>query len=218
MEAFPFFPLLPQAALTIQDSHIEIHRLVLQQQEGLSPCPSLRGSPFLDQDKSRNLEKRREELADIPKLQHQFQQEQRRWHRRCDLQRREQEARESRLQERERECQSQEQLLRRSRGELDQQLQDYQQDLQRLREGQRQVERERERVRAQQSLLCSWKHCRQSSLPAELPPGSAEVRSPDVRCAPRQSSGQLLQGPVHSWLSCLSASCGGAHRNYSVGR
>ncbi|KAF6123087.1 Rho guanine nucleotide exchange factor 28 [Phyllostomus discolor] len=164
-----------QAALTIQDSHIEIHRLVLQQQEGLSPCPSLRGSPFLDQDKSRSLEKRREELADIPKLQHQFQQDQRRWHRRCDLQRREQEARESRLQERERECQSQEQLLRRSRGELDQQLQDYQQDLQRLREGQRQVERERERVRAQQSLLCSWKHCRQSSLPTELPPGSTEV-------------------------------------------
>ncbi|XP_054434467.1 rho guanine nucleotide exchange factor 28 [Pteronotus mesoamericanus] len=164
-----------QAALTIQDSHIEVHRLVLQQQEGLSPGPSLRGSPFLDQDKSRTLEKRREELANIPKLQHQFQQDQRRWHRRCDLQRREQEARESRLQERERECESQEQLLRRSRGELDQQLQDYQQDLQRLREGQRQVERERERVRAQQSLLCGWKHCRQSSLPAELPPGSTEV-------------------------------------------
>ncbi|XP_036887953.1 rho guanine nucleotide exchange factor 28 isoform X1 [Sturnira hondurensis] len=164
-----------QAALTIQDSHIEIHRLVLQQQEGLSPGPSLRGSPFLDQDKSRNLEKRREELANIPKLQHQFQQDQRRWHRRCDLQRREQEARESRLQERERECQSQEQLLQRSRGELDQQLQDYQQDLQRLREGQRQVERERERVRAQQNLLYGWKHCRQSSLPAELPPGGTEV-------------------------------------------
>ncbi|KAM8814196.1 rho guanine nucleotide exchange factor 28 isoform 4-T4 [Rhynchonycteris naso] len=164
-----------QAALTIQDSHIEIHRLVLQQQESLGPGPSLRGSPFQDQEKHRSLEKRREELANIHKLQHQFQQDQRRWHRRCDQQQREQEARESWLQEREKECQSQEELLLRDRGELDQQLQEYQQNLERLREGQRLVERERERMRAQQSLLCGWKHSRQSSLPAAFSPGSAEV-------------------------------------------
>ncbi|KAM8814194.1 rho guanine nucleotide exchange factor 28 isoform 2-T2 [Rhynchonycteris naso] len=163
-----------QAALTIQDSHIEIHRLVLQQQESLGPGPSLRGSPFQDQEKHRSLEKRREELANIHKLQHQFQQDQRRWHRRCDQQQREQEARESWLQEREKECQSQEELLLRDRGELDQQLQEYQQNLERLREGQRLVERERERMRAQQSLLCGWKHSRQSSLPAAFSPGSAE--------------------------------------------
>nr|KAF6488743.1 Rho guanine nucleotide exchange factor 28 [Molossus molossus] len=164
-----------QAALTIQDSHIEIHRLVLQQQESLSPGLSLRGGPFQDPEKCRSLEKWREELASIPKLQHQFQQDQRRWHRRCDQQRREQEARESWLQERERECQTQEELLLRSRGELDQQLQEYQQNLERLREGQRLVERERERMRAQQSLLCGWKHSRQSSLPAAFSPGSTEV-------------------------------------------
>ncbi|XP_037385481.1 rho guanine nucleotide exchange factor 28-like, partial [Talpa occidentalis] len=164
-----------QAALTIQDSHIEIHKLVLQQQESLSSGPSFRGSPFQDQEKSRHLEKRREELANIHKLQHQFQQDQRRWHRRCDQQQREQEARASWLQERERECQSQEELLLRNRGELDQQLQEYQQNLERLREGQRLVERERERMRAQQHLLCSWKHSRQSSLPAAFSPGSKEV-------------------------------------------
>lgn len=162
--------------MTIQDSHIEVHRLVLQQQESLSPGLSLRGGPFPDPEKYRNLEKWREELANIPKLQHQFQQDQRRWHRRCDQQRREQEARESWLQERERECQTQEELLLRSRGELDQQLQEYQQNLERLREGQRLVERERERMRAQQSLLCGWKHSRQSSLPAAFSPGSTEVR------------------------------------------
>ncbi|XP_046521566.1 rho guanine nucleotide exchange factor 28 isoform X15 [Equus quagga] len=164
-----------QAALTIQDSHIEIHRLVLQQQESPAPGPCLRGSTFQDQEKCRSLEKQREELANIHKLQHQFQQDQQRWHRRCDQQQREQEAKASWLQERERECQSQEELLLRNRGELDQQLQEYQQNLERLRAGQRLVERERERMQAQQSLLCSWKHSRQSSLPAAFSPGSTEV-------------------------------------------
>ncbi|XP_023401309.2 rho guanine nucleotide exchange factor 28 [Loxodonta africana] len=164
-----------QAALTIQDSHIEIHKLVLQQQERLSLGHSFRGSPFQDQDKDRNLEKQREELANIHKLQHQFQQDQRRWHRRCDQQQREQEAKESWLQERERECQSQEELLLRNRGELAHQLQEYQQNLERLREGQRMVEREREKMRTQQRLLCRWKHGRQSSLPAAFSPGSKEV-------------------------------------------
>ncbi|XP_014405196.1 PREDICTED: rho guanine nucleotide exchange factor 28 isoform X2 [Myotis brandtii] len=164
-----------QAALTIQDSHIEIHRLLLQPQDSSSPGPSFRGSPFQDPDKHRSLEKQREELADIPKLQRQFQQDQRRWQRRCDQQRREQEARESWLQERERECQSQEEQLRRSRGELDLQLQEYLQNLEQLRAGQRLVERERGRMRAQQSLLGGWKHSRQSSLPAAFSPGSQEV-------------------------------------------
>ncbi|XP_052515132.1 rho guanine nucleotide exchange factor 28 [Budorcas taxicolor] len=163
-----------QAALTIQDSHIEIHRLVLQQRESLAPGPAFRGSPFQDQ-KSRSLEKQQEELADTHKLQLQFQQDQHRWLRRCDQQQREQEARASRLQERERECRAQEELLLRSWGELDQQLQDYQQSLERLREGQRLVERERERMRAQQSLLHHWKHGRQSSLPAAFSPGTLEV-------------------------------------------
>ncbi|XP_044917972.1 rho guanine nucleotide exchange factor 28 isoform X3 [Felis catus] len=165
-----------QAALTIQDSHIQVHKLVLRQQESLSPGPSFRGGPlFQDQEKSRHLEKQREELANVHKLQYEFQQDQRRWHRRCDQQQREQEAKASRLRERERECQSQEELLLRNRGELDQQLQEYQQNLERLREGQRLVERERERMRVQQSLLCGWKHSRQSSLPAAFSPGSTEV-------------------------------------------
>ncbi|XP_059949024.1 rho guanine nucleotide exchange factor 28 isoform X2 [Mesoplodon densirostris] len=158
-----------QAALTVQDSHIEVHRLALQQEEGLSPGPSFRGSSFQDQ------EKRREELANLHKLQQQFQQDQQRWHRRCDQLQRAQEAKASRLQERERECRLQEALLLSSRGQLDQQRQEYQQSLERLREGQRLVERERERMRAQKSLLRGWKHSRQRSLPAALPGGGVEV-------------------------------------------
>ncbi|ERE81473.1 rho-guanine nucleotide exchange factor-like protein [Cricetulus griseus] len=164
-----------QAALTIQDSHIEIHKLVLQQRESLAHSHSFRGGPLQDQEKSRYLEKQREELANIHKLQHQFQQEQRRWHRTCDQQQREQEAQESWLQARERECQSQEELLMRHRSELDHQLQEYQQSLERLREGQRMVERERQRMRVQQGLLGHCRHSRQRSLPAVFSPGSKEV-------------------------------------------
>ncbi|XP_005386124.1 PREDICTED: rho guanine nucleotide exchange factor 28 [Chinchilla lanigera] len=167
-----------QAALTIQDSHIEIHKLVLQQQESLAPGHSFLGGPFQDQEKSHSLEKQREELADVHKLQHQLQQEQRRWLRTCAQQQREQEAKESWLQARERECQSQEELLLRNRGELEHQLQEYRQNLERLREGQRLVEQEKERVRAQQGLLGPWRHSRQRSLPAAFPScpsGSEEV-------------------------------------------
>ncbi|XP_057645410.1 rho guanine nucleotide exchange factor 28 isoform X2 [Chionomys nivalis] len=164
-----------QAALTIQDSHIEIHKLVLQQRESLA---SFRGGPLQDQEKSRYLEKQREELANVHKLQHQFQQEQRHWHRLCDQQQREQEAQESWLQARERECQSQEELLLRHRSELDHQLQEYQQSLERLREGQRMVERERQRMRVQQGLLGHCKHSRQRSLPAVFSPGNKEVMEP----------------------------------------
>ena len=162
--------------MTIQDSHIEIHRLVLRQRQSLAPGPASRGSTLQDQEKSRSLEKQRDELADAHRLQLQLQQDQQRWLRRCRLQQREQEARASRLRERERECRAQEELLLGSRGELDQQLQDYQQSLERLREGQRLVETERERMRAQQSPLRRWKHGRQSSLPAALSPGTLEVR------------------------------------------
>ncbi|XP_057645411.1 rho guanine nucleotide exchange factor 28 isoform X3 [Chionomys nivalis] len=164
-----------EAALTIQDSHIEIHKLVLQQRESLA---SFRGGPLQDQEKSRYLEKQREELANVHKLQHQFQQEQRHWHRLCDQQQREQEAQESWLQARERECQSQEELLLRHRSELDHQLQEYQQSLERLREGQRMVERERQRMRVQQGLLGHCKHSRQRSLPAVFSPGNKEVMEP----------------------------------------
>ncbi|KAL2779582.1 rho guanine nucleotide exchange factor 28 isoform 3 [Daubentonia madagascariensis] len=165
-----------QAALTIQDSHIEIHKLVLQQQESLSlgSC-LLRGSPFQDHEKSRDVDRQREELANMHQLQHQLQQEQRHWLRRCDQQQRAQAAKESWLQEQERECQSQEELLQRSRGELDHQLQEYQHSLERLREGQRLVERERASMRVQQSLLGHWKHSRQRSLPAAFPLSSKEV-------------------------------------------
>ncbi|XP_039400640.1 rho guanine nucleotide exchange factor 28 isoform X4 [Mauremys reevesii] len=165
-----------QAALTIQDSHVEIHKILLQEHEGTNRGHSSRGNLLLDQEKYRNLEKQREELANIHKLQQQFQQEQQRWSRECDQQQREQEIRENQLQERERDCLCQEELLHRNRGELELQLQEFQQNVERLREGQRMVEKERDNVKMQQKILWHWKHSRQSSLPAAFPSsGSSEI-------------------------------------------
>lgn len=73
------------------------------------------------------------------------------------------------LEQREQQCYCEAERLRCEREELDAQLQEYQQNLDRLREGQRSVEREKERIEAQQRLLQSWRHCRQSSLPVTIP-------------------------------------------------
>ncbi|KAM6187372.1 rho guanine nucleotide exchange factor 28 isoform 7-T9 [Sarcoramphus papa] len=162
-----------QAALAIQDSHRELHRLLLQENEKTGRGHGSRLSLLLEQEKYRNLEKQRMELANIHKLKQQFQQEQQRWLRECDQRQREQEAREGRLGQRERECGCQEELLERSRRGLALQLQEYQQNLERLQEGQNMVERERDSVKMQKQLLWHWKHGEQSSLLSST--GSYEI-------------------------------------------
>ncbi|NWV03409.1 ARG28 factor, partial [Ptilonorhynchus violaceus] len=153
-----------QAALAIQDSHRELHRLLLQENEKTSRGSASRLNLLLEQEKYRNLEKQRVELANIHKLKQQFQQEQQRWLRECDQRQQEQEAREGRLGQRERECDCEEELLERSRQALALQLQEYQQSLERLQEGQKMVERERDNVKMQKQLLQHWKHGQQNSL------------------------------------------------------
>ncbi|XP_066036834.1 rho guanine nucleotide exchange factor 28 isoform X2 [Chamaea fasciata] len=153
-----------QAALSIQDSHRELHRLLLQENEKTSRSQGSRLNLVLEQEKFRNLEKQRVELADTHKLRQQFQHEQQQWLRECDQRQWEQEERDSQLEQRERECQYQEQLLEQSRQELALQLQEYQQSLKRLQEGQKLVERERDSVKRQKKLMWHWKHRQQNSL------------------------------------------------------
>ncbi|KAM9589263.1 rho guanine nucleotide exchange factor 28-like isoform 4-T5 [Morphnus guianensis] len=162
-----------QAALAIQDSHRELRRLLLQENEKTGRGHGSRLNLLLEQEKCQNLEKQRVELANIHKLKQQFQQEQQRWLRECDQRQREQEAREGQLGQRERECGCQEELLERSRQGLALQLQEYQQSLERLQEGQKMVERERDSVKMQKKLLWHWKHGQQSSLLSST--GSYEI-------------------------------------------
>ncbi|XP_062369939.1 LOW QUALITY PROTEIN: rho guanine nucleotide exchange factor 28 [Cinclus cinclus] len=153
-----------QAALTIQDSHKELHRLLLQENEKTSRSHGSWLNLILEQEKYWNLEKQRVELADIDKLKQQFQQEQQRWLRECEQRQREQEERERRLGQREQECKCEEELLEQSRQGLALQLQEYQQSLERLQEGQKMVERERDNVKMQKKLVWHWKNGQQNSL------------------------------------------------------
>ncbi|XP_036384731.1 rho guanine nucleotide exchange factor 28 isoform X2 [Megalops cyprinoides] len=159
-----------QAAVTIQDSCYEVQRLLLQKSERQPRPPCPRANALQEQEKQRNLEKRREELAGVLRLQGQLRQEQQRWERECGARQRQQGELEGRLERRERECRLEAQRLRREREELDGQLREYQQSLERLREGQRLVERERQRLETQQRLLQSWRHSRQRSLPVMMIP------------------------------------------------
>lgn len=134
-----------------------------------------RGNVLLEQEKQRTLALQREELATLHKLQSQHRQEQQRWEKERERHRQQVEATEARLQQREEECRKlevlnslnycckyfalfyfsrckiffsfliQEQLVK-EREELDMQRETYQQDLERLRESTRAVEKEKERL------------------------------------------------------------------------
>ncbi|XP_071321529.1 rho guanine nucleotide exchange factor 28 isoform X2 [Trachinotus anak] len=164
-----------QAAVTIQDSCYEVQRLLLRETGRPSPraqrphLPSIRGNTLQEQEKQRNLEKQKEEVAAAQRLQDRLRQEKERWERECQARESQQGEQESRLEERERQCHLEAERLRREREELDEQLEEYQQSLERLREGQRSVERERERLENQQKLLQPWRHGRQRSLPTVIP-------------------------------------------------
>lgn len=83
---------------------------------------------------------------------------------------------ESLLEEREHRCLLEAARLRCEREQLEAQLLEYQQNVDRLREGQRSMEMEKERVEAQQRVLQSWRHNRQSSLPVTIPLDEYKVR------------------------------------------
>ncbi|KAM7134699.1 rho guanine nucleotide exchange factor 18 isoform 3-T3 [Macrochelys suwanniensis] len=135
-----------QAVISQQDSYIEIQRATIIDREKQYRLQSTRGNLLLEQEKQRNFEKQREELANVQKLQNQLKVEQQRWERERDRQQREFESIEARLQEREEETRQLKDRLNQEREELERQREAYQHDLERLREAQRAVEKERERV------------------------------------------------------------------------
>ncbi|KAJ7308408.1 hypothetical protein JRQ81_008952 [Phrynocephalus forsythii] len=153
--AFPFslasteplyLPTWDRAVTAQQDSCLELQRSALLDRERQLRLQSTRGSLLLEQERQRTIEKQREELAGIQKLQGQLKAERQRWECERERQRREAEAAEARLQEREEAARRVEEQLRSEREELDRHRQAYQHDLERLREAQRAVEKERERL------------------------------------------------------------------------
>ncbi|CAL8320528.1 unnamed protein product [Lota lota] len=169
-----------QAVVSIQDSCHEVQRLLLSStsssvrgqrppshastSSSSSSSSSVRSPSLQEQEKQRNLEKRKEEAAATLRLQGRLRLERQRWERECQARDGQQGALEAQLEERERRCGLQTESLRRERQELEGQLEEYQQSLERLRDGQRSVERERRRLDTQQRMLRSWRHGRQRSL------------------------------------------------------
>ncbi|KFV99055.1 Rho guanine nucleotide exchange factor 18, partial [Eurypyga helias] len=135
-----------QAAICQQDTYIEMQRATTVDREKQYRLQTTRGNLLLEQEKQRNFEKQREELMNVQKLQNQLKLDQQRLERERSRQQREFESTEARLQEREEETRQLREKLNQEREELERQREAYQHDLERLREAQRAVEKERERL------------------------------------------------------------------------
>ncbi|XP_070689414.1 rho guanine nucleotide exchange factor 28-like isoform X2 [Pempheris klunzingeri] len=213
-----------QAAVTLQDSCHEVQKLLLQEGERpqLRNLTSLQNS--LEQEKQRGidkkkeevekkgLERKKEEVDEVQKLHVKLKQEQQRWDKECLAREKQQSEQESVLEQREQQCRLEAERLRCEREELEAQLLEYKQNLDRLREGQKSVEREREKIEAQQRLLQSWRHNRQSSLPVTIPLDGYKVSSHsragslDGSCSVYENEAALLaslQPPNNNQHQCL---------------
>uniref|UniRef100_A0A672RHA8 Rho guanine nucleotide exchange factor 28 n=1 Tax=Sinocyclocheilus grahami TaxID=75366 RepID=A0A672RHA8_SINGR len=135
------------------------------------PLPITRSNQTLqEQERQREAERRREELADVARLRGTLVRERQQWERECQVRQLHQSELEASLEQRELVCHLEERRLQSERQELQEQLQEYQQSLERLREGQRTVEKEKEKLDAQRRLLESLQQGYQQNLPAMVIP------------------------------------------------
>ncbi|KAF4804162.1 A-kinase anchoring protein 13 [Turdus rufiventris] len=124
-----------------QDTYIEDQKLALSE-KALSRS-FFRPPSLLEQEKQRNLEKQRQELANLKKQQTQHQEERRRREKEWEVREKELAEHEAELAQREEQVQRLRQELEREREELQVKKAAYQLDLERLRTAQKQLEREK---------------------------------------------------------------------------
>lgn len=138
-----------QAVVAQQDSQMELQHVLQSRNKACRPYSSV----LLEQEKQRNLEKHKNELADLHKLQAQHREEQQRWEKERERHSGHMEALEAQLKQRQDECSRREQQLQEGNGELQRQREDYQQGLERLRESTRAVEKDKERLGQERERL-----------------------------------------------------------------
>uniref|UniRef100_A0A8C6MLT1 PH domain-containing protein n=1 Tax=Nothobranchius furzeri TaxID=105023 RepID=A0A8C6MLT1_NOTFU len=141
-----------QKSVTLQDSYYEVHKLLLQERER----PALRS--FASLQSSLVCSSRRLSVVKTSAGEHMTSRPLT-----CNTEQ------ENLLEHREQQCLLEAERLRCEREVLEAQLLEYQQNLDRLKEGQKGVEREKEKIQVQQRLLQGWRHSRQSSLPVSIP-------------------------------------------------
>ncbi|XP_070272832.1 rho guanine nucleotide exchange factor 18 isoform X1 [Myotis yumanensis] len=176
-----------QAVITQQDSYVEMQRASIQEREKQFRLQSTRGNLLLEQERQRNFEKQREELAGVQKLQSQLRLEQQRWERQREQQQQELDLALAHLQQRQSEAARLHEQQAQERAELEQQRQAYQHDLERLREAQRLVQREREQLELLQRLK------KQNTVPRALPPELPTEAQPPSHSP--SFNGEGLEGP-----------------------
>ncbi|XP_077580653.1 rho guanine nucleotide exchange factor 18a [Stigmatopora nigra] len=132
-----------QAVVARQDSQIELGQVLR----------SHGGAALLEQEKHRNLEKHKEDLANLHKLQAQHREAQQRWEKERERQGAYTEKLEAELRRREEECVRREGELARDTAELERKWESYQQGLERLRETTKAVEKEKESLTQEKERL-----------------------------------------------------------------
>ncbi|XP_061096985.1 rho guanine nucleotide exchange factor 18-like [Conger conger] len=156
-----------QVVVLQQESHVELQRAAV-----LGGGAGLGGGALLEQERQRNLERRREELAGFQRERGGFREEQERWEQERGGRERELQAREEALQSREEERLQREARLREAQAQLEEHRQQYQQDLERLRDATRATERERERLERLTTLRNKSSPALLSSQPSQAVPHS----------------------------------------------
>ncbi|NWX82345.1 AKP13 protein, partial [Nothoprocta ornata] len=140
-----------QAVVLQQDTFIEDQKLALSER-ALTRSLS-RPNSLIEQEKQRNLEKQRQELANLQKQQAQHQEEKRRREKEWEAREKELTEQEAHLAQREKQVQRGSQDLEREREELQVKKASYQLDLERLRTAQKQLEREKEQLKRDMERL-----------------------------------------------------------------
>uniref|UniRef100_H2MUP0 Rho/rac guanine nucleotide exchange factor (GEF) 18a n=1 Tax=Oryzias latipes TaxID=8090 RepID=H2MUP0_ORYLA len=135
-------PFVLQAVIAKQDSRIELQQAIQLKIKQ----PRHHGNLLLEKERQRTLEKQKEDLASLHKLQAQHREEQQRWEKERERQMKRVEVLEAQLQQREEECKRREETLSEEKSQLERQKEAYQQDLERLREATRSVEKEHRRL------------------------------------------------------------------------
>ncbi|NWQ63937.1 AKP13 protein, partial [Neopipo cinnamomea] len=140
-----------QGVVLQQDTYIEDQKLALS--ERALTRSFFRPTSLLEQEKQRNLEKQRQELANLKKQQTQHQEERRRREKEWEVREKELAEQEAQLAQREEQVQRRSQELEREREELQMKKAAYQLDLERLRMAQKQLEREKVQLKQDMERL-----------------------------------------------------------------
>ncbi|KAM6257413.1 A-kinase anchor protein 13 isoform 2-T2 [Porphyrio hochstetteri] len=198
-----------QGVVVQQDTYIEDQKLALSERalnRSFSRPPSL-----LEQEKQRNLEKQRQELANLKKQQTQHQEERRRREKEWEVREKELADHEARVAQKEEQVQRGCQDLERQREELQLKKTSYQLDLERLRMAQKQLEREKLQLKQDMERLAQMRqelehnqvsnlHEKLSRVPSQSSIDDSKEKSPSV---PKQghSDAELSVSPKRNSLS-----------------